>query len=270
MNDDQLPAGILLTLRRGILALEVVARSKGEATARTIAPEIGVNLGTCYQLLRTLHERGYVSRLPGGRYALGSRIRFLLEHFDSQPSPPTELMDGLSDLHRRLSETTYLATWQNGEITLTASLEGTRALRVASIDVGYSGGAHARASCKAILAFVDEDTLAEYFEGRDLPSYTPHTITKLSDLLAELGETRARGYGIDREEVDLDVANVGAAVFGREGHPIAAYSVGLAAATLDARLDTVVPELLEVAEKASRALGYRGPYPPPSVPDRPD
>src|SRR5690606_19056422 len=99
------------------------------------------------------------------------------------------------------------------------------------------------------------------------PSYTPHTITDLDEFLTELEATRQRGYGLDREEVDLDVANVGAAVFGRDSHPVAAYSVGLAAATLDTRIDTVLPELLAVAEEVSRSLGYRGPYPASAVPD---
>jgi IclR family transcriptional regulator, acetate operon repressor len=260
--NDELPTGILTTLRRGILALEAVARAKGEGTAKTIAPEIGVNIGTCYQLLRTLHERGYVSRLPGGRYGLGPRLRFLLEHYETQSAPPTELMEGLSDLHQRLNETTYLAMWQNGEITLVASLEGTRALRVGTIDVGYTEGANARATCKAILAFVGEGEVRDYFRDSGLPAYTPHTITDIDRLIDELTVTRSRGYGIDREEVDLDVANVGAAVFGSDGRPVAAYSIGLASATLDDRLDEIVPSLLHVAEDRSRALGYPGPYPP--------
>lgn len=261
MADSSHPTGTLLTLRRGIQLLEAVAAAKGQATARSLADELGVKVGTCYQLIRTLHDQGYLARLPQGRYRLGPRVRFLVEHFTADTQPPADLTRGLEELHAALGETCYLAMWQHEVITLVAALEGTRALRVGTVDVGYSEGAHARASCKVLLAYASEDRVREYFRQHTLDAYTPHTITSVDALLEELAVTRARGFGIDREEVDLDVANVAAAIFDQAGNPIAAYSVGLAAASLDDRLESVLEPQFWAAEAASRKMGYTGPYP---------
>ena len=259
---DKGPSGTLLTLRRGIMLLEAVAVAKGQATAKTLAAELGVKVGTCYQLIRTLHDQGYLSRLPQGRYRLGPRVRFLVDHFSADTQPPVDLTHGLEQLHATLGETCYLAMWQHEAITLVAALEGTRALRVGTIDVGYSEGAHARASCKALLAHVPADRVRDYFRQHEMTRYTPHTITDIDALLDELATTRKRGYGLDREEVDIDVANIAAPVFDQAGEPVAAYSVGLAAASVDSRLDEILTPLFATAERASRSLGYDGPYPP--------
>lgn len=260
-SDLKPTSGTLLTLRRGIMLIEAVARAQGQATARSLAEELGVKIGTCYQLIRTLHDQGYLTRVLGGRYRLGPRMQFLIDHFESDDSPPAELMDGLERLHAELEETTYLAAWQHDTITLVAALEGTKALRVGTIDVGHSEGAHARASCKVLLAYASEQRVREYFKHQKLGAYTPNTITSVDALLDELAATRARGFGIDRQEVDLDVANVAAAIFDEAGNPVAAYSIGLASASLDDRLDDILTPLVAAAEAASRALRYEGTYP---------
>src|SRR5262245_51058231 len=83
-------SGLLLTLDRGIQVLEQIARGQGRATAKSLTADLGINLGTCYQLLRTLQAHGYVHRLHGGRYGLGTRIGFLADHYSSSVAPAPE------------------------------------------------------------------------------------------------------------------------------------------------------------------------------------
>ena len=77
-------SGLLLTLDRGIRVLEEIAHSDGRATAKTLSASLEINLGTTYQLLRTLQANGYVNRRAGGRYQLGARIGFLIDHYKRQ------------------------------------------------------------------------------------------------------------------------------------------------------------------------------------------
>lgn len=255
-------SGILLTLDRGIQVLEQVARDRGRATAKSLTADLGINLGTCYQLLRTLQVNGYVFRLPGGRYGLGTRVGFVSDLYESSMAPPPELTDTLHDLHQALQETVYISLRHNREIPIVGVLEGTKMLRVGNLTVGYSGHPHIRASAKAFLAYVDEETLEEFFDSKEFEARTPNTIRTWEDFLTELEATRRRGYGIDNEEYAEGVTCLGTVILDESGRPFGAYGTSFPARRFPLDEATLATRMIEAGEKASRSMGYEGPYPP--------
>jgi len=255
-------SGLLLTLDRGIQVLEKIARDQGRATAKSLTAELDINLGTCYQLLRTLQAHGYVHRLPGGRYGLGSRIGYLSELYETSVAPPPELTDILHDLHQSLQETVYISVRRNRDLPIVGVLEGTRMLRVGNLTVGYSGHPHIRASAKAFLAYVDDDALEDFFDTKELEPRTPNTIRTWDEFLHELEATRKRGYGIDNEEFSEGVACIGTVILDEDGRPYGAYGTSFPVQRLAIDEADIAKQLLEAGEKASRIMGYEGPYPP--------
>lgn len=255
-------SGLLLTLNRGIQVLEEVANEQGRATAKALAAALEINLGTCYQLLRTLQANGYVHRLPGGRYGLGSRIGFLSDHYQATTAPPPELIDILHELLGSVEETVYISLRRGRKVEVAAVLEGTKALRVGNLNVGFGEHPHARASVKAFLAHAREDTVAELLEDATFEACTPHTITDRDHLLSELEATRLRGYGVDDEEFTEGVSCIGAVVLDGAGEPLGSYGTSFPAGRLATDGEAIAKHVLAAAEKASRALGYDGPYPP--------
>ncbi|HVR32235.1 MAG TPA: IclR family transcriptional regulator [Acidimicrobiia bacterium] len=255
-------AGLLLTLNRGIQVLEQVARDRGRATAKSLVTDLGINLGTCYQILRTLQANGYLHRLPGGRYTLGTRVGMLADQYDSTAAPPPELMDTLHDLHQALKETVYISIRRNRGFPIVGVLEGVRILRVGNLTVGYSGHANVRASAKAFLAYAPVEALDDFFDSRTFQPLTPNTITTWEQFLDELGATRARGYGVDREEYTSGVSCIGAAIFAEDGQPYGAYGTSLPTSRFLSDEAMIARHVMAAAERASRHMGYRGPYPP--------
>jgi IclR family transcriptional regulator, acetate operon repressor len=255
-------SGLLLTLNRGIQVLEEIAREQGRATAKSLTMSLGINLGTCYQLLRTLQANGYVHRLPGGRYGLGTRVGFLADHYQATATPPPELIDILHDLHQAVEETVYISLRRGRKIEISAFLEGTKALRVGNLTVGYGDHPHIRASAKAFLAFAPPDTVDELLEDVALESRTPNTITEWDQLWAELADTRIRGYGIDDEEFTEGVSCIGAPILDSSGAPIGSYGTSFPAGRLSTDGEPIAKLVMAASEQASRALGYSGPYPP--------
>jgi IclR family transcriptional regulator, acetate operon repressor len=256
------PSGLLLTLNRGIQVLERVATERGRATAKTLVADLEINLGTCYQILRTLQHAGYVHRLPGGRYVLGSRVGYLSDRYDSAVSPSPELLDILHDLHHALGETVYITLRRNSDLPIVGLLEGTNMLRVGSLTVGYSGHPHIRASAKAYLAHVPPASLDDFFETRTFEALTPHTITSWDALLDELDATRRRGYGIDREEYTAGVSCIGAVILDADGQPHGAYGTSLPASRFAEEETAIAGHVVQAGERASRTLGFEGTYPP--------
>jgi DNA-binding IclR family transcriptional regulator len=254
-------SGLLLTLNRGIRVLEEIARSDGLATAKVLGTSLGINLGTVYQLIRTLQSNGYVNRLPGGRYQLGPRIGFLLDHYDFQTAPPQAVMDSLHELHIATEETVYASLVQGSEISIVASREGMRRLRVGNAVVGFSAYPHARASGKAFLAYCEPEDIDYYFDDRQLERLTENTITDWDALLSELDKVREAGVAYDLEEFDEGIACLGAVILGPGGDPVGSYSAALPTARFDRRRESVAAATIKAAERASQALGYVGSYP---------
>ena len=255
-------SGLLLTLDRGIKVLEEIARSDGLSTAKGLSSSLGINLGTVYQLIRTLQANGYVNRMPGGRYKLGPRIGFLIDNYDVQTAPPQPVMDALHELHLSTEETVYASLVQGSEITIVAGREGMRRLRVANAVAGYSRYPHARASGKAFLAYCSPDELEQFFDDRQLEARTENTITDWDELLEGLARVREEGLAYDHEEFDEGIACVGAVIVGADGKPIGSFSAALPTPRFERRRAAVAAAIRKAAEQASSALGYVDSYPP--------
>jgi len=215
----------LHTLERGVRLLEAIAAGDGTATAKVLGRQLDLKIGTCYHLLRTLVGSGHVVRLPGGRYDIGPRSAALGRHLQRRAGPSPELAVILTRLHNRTHETSYLSGWYRGGLVLQHFLAGLHSLHVVNLDVGYTGHMHARASCKAVLAFLPREQVATMFEGVELAPVTARTITDFDELTRELARVRRQGYAVDDEEFDEGVACVSAPFFDADGAPVGAFTV---------------------------------------------
>jgi IclR family acetate operon transcriptional repressor len=249
-------SGGLTTLQRGLLLLELIAQADGEATAKQLGEQTGIKIGTCYHLLRTLVEEGYVIRLGAGRYSLGHRIASLQARLRERQAPDPAIVSILRTLWQRVDETTYLTGWYGDEIVLQTFLPGSHAVSVRNLDIGYAGNVHARASCRAMLALLGEDKAKAMLENVDRPMMTRHTITDLEALLVELRLTVDRGFAVDREEFADGVCCIGAAFLDRTGFPCGSYTVSVPLHRFEAQYDFLGQSVVEAAQSASRYLGY--------------
>lgn len=273
-------ATLLQTLTRGLEVLELVATSNGQATAKMIAHTVGLRSSTCYHLLRTLKQAGYVVRVEGGTYDVGPRAGALGHHLDTRFGPSPEISALLSRLHNKTQETAYVCGWYHGSIVMQQFIGGTHALVVKQLEVGYSGNMHARASCKSVLAHLPEDIVAAMFSGVELAALTPKTTTTYPALVAELAQVRRRGFAADDEEFHEGVCCVSSAFFDAQDNPVGSFTVSVPSNRASSLLTTVAAEVHEAASlattmlrsgrlvvneqatPASRERGWRRPQPP--------
>lgn len=254
--------GVLLTLHRGLQTLEAVARLGGDATAKELSDQLNIHVGTCYQILRTLQVNGYVKRLPGGRYGLGPQISSLSGHFESNTAPPTALLAVLRDLHAVVDESVYISLRQGSKIVISAYMEGTKAVRVGALHVGYSDYPHARATSKCFLAYTDPREFKSYLNKEHLEKLTPATIDNWDELLQDFRITRDRGFGLDIEEFTEGVGCIAAVILNNDSLAVGAIGVSMPIAALKLRSDEIIRAAKEAGQRASEALGYQGSYPP--------
>jgi IclR family acetate operon transcriptional repressor len=244
-------SGTLVTLLRGLSVLEEVAAAGGATTAKAISRKLGINLGTTYHLLRTLRASGYIVRLHGGQYDVGASSSALSRRLQLRCGPPPELSPLLVRLHNRTQETAYLCGWYHGTIMLQQYIAGQRALIVRNLEAGYSGNMHARASCKAVLAFLPEKQVATMFSGLDLPRVGPKTVDSYEELVESLTQTRRQGYALDLEEFAEGVCCISAPFFGADDAPLGSFTVSVPISRFQTSQTKLIADTREVAVMAT-------------------
>ena len=191
---------------RTVELLELLA-TRGDRPARLqeLADELGVPRSSMYALLQTLISRGWVrTDLTGSLYGIG--IHALLagtSYLDSDPRVRA-VRPYLDEASQALGETIHMGRLDGRDVAYLATRESHEYLRTIS-RVGRRLPAHVGALGKALLAEWPDERLPE----GPYEALTPNTRTTRDSLLADLAETRARGYSVDREEGVLGIVGFG-------------------------------------------------------------
>lgn len=239
---------------RVVDVLELLADS-GQMSLAEVAASLGVSRPTAYRLLAGLQARGYVEHLPLEHgYRLGPAIRALAAR--SAGSLVTRLAErALADLRASTGETVNLALVRRGRIVYAAILDGVYALRLSGT-VGQEVPPHATALGKSMLAATAPEQRDLLLGSAPYRAFTPNTLTEREALERELQATRARGYAIDREEMDVGAVCIAAPIVAGDGRPIAALSVSAVAARFpEERWSPVGRAVKRWADEISAELG---------------
>ena len=237
--------------------LSHVAEQPAGSTAKEIAGALGLPLPTAYHLLGTLVGEGLLAKDGHRRYQLGPVVGTIADAYARQLTPPEFLVAPLHRLAHETSETAYVATWRHGRIAVLASVEGSSAVRVSGLHLGFAGFGHARASGKVLLAYGTDAMRRTYLLANPLVPVTARTIVEPHELELELERTRLRGYAVDEEEFREGVACAAAPVL-EDGRIVAAYSLSAPIERFRRNREQLLGQLVAVAREAEGALRTNG------------
>lgn len=219
-------AGRIQSVVRALTIVDMVAASASPMRTKEIAEAMDLHLATTAHLLSSLVQMGYLERHKR-EYVLGRRkILHLASLVEADWSPTPHQMQLLQNLVAKTGETAYISSLRRDSVSMDAVVEGTQSVRVAGLSIGTIGHIHARASGKVLLAFSSETQRRALLTANGpLTARTPHTITDQTQLAAELDDTRARGYAIDREEFALGIGGAAVPLFEGNQPPRRALSI---------------------------------------------
>lgn len=237
---------------RSLSVSEIVARS-------------GLPRSTAHRLVLSLREIGLLDqdgarheyRLGLKLFELGNSVLFNMDiHRESRVI--VELLSQVA------GETVHLCVFDGWRMVFVDRQVGGRSGPNNSTIVMEASPCHCTGVGKAALAFQSEQVI-ERIIRLGLPAYTRNTITDPQALRAELAAIRARGYSLDRGEVETGVRCVAAPVRNGAGRVIAAISAtGPDRRMPEERLHALAPKVVEHAALLSRRLGHA----PPAQPKR--
>lgn len=242
---------------RALDILELLAASREALPLSEIGVRTGLNTSTCHHLLNTLRERGYVTQEGRSRaYALGNSVFALSDGRTRQLDLVADVMPILKAMNERTAEAVHLAVLAPNGLATLAKLETLQAVKVDAGFVGKSDAAHATATGKAMLAFLERATLDRVLGAQGLKRFTERTICDRVALERDFEEIRRTGIAEDREEFQPGVWCLGAPIRDRFGVVIA--SVSCSVPTFRAApeiMDAIREEVRQAADAISVYLG---------------
>lgn len=238
---------------RTVELLEYFAGHRGLHSLAELQQSLGYPKSSLYMLLRTLTDLGWIETDGTGTlYGIGLRALLVGTSYIDGDHIVSAARDTLEWLAEATNETVHLARLDGPDVVYLATRESQHYLRPMS-RVGRRLPAHVTSLGKALLA---ERTDAEVNRilPDDLPALTQNSLVDRAALAADLAQTRARGYAVDREENVLGVRCFGAALrYQRPARDALSCSVPVARLT-PGRDEQIAQALLAARERLERIL----------------
>lgn len=244
--------GALMT---GLDLLEALSTVTKPVGVTELSRLVDGDKGNVHRLLAALEARGYVTRHEATKgYSLAPAVVQLAGTMLRNMDLVTLARPLMAELVAITGESTHLAHRTSRGGVYLARERKSQGIMVET-EIGAEVAIHATATGKALFCCEEPERVAELV-GPKLERFTNLTITDIDGFLAELAETRARGYAVDDEELNLGVRCVAAPITDIEGQVVA--SVGLSGpanrVTRD-RIDDYGRMVGDVANKLTAHLG---------------
>lgn len=253
--DDKTAQNTIKSLDRAMEVFEFLSEAQGKALS-TLASDLGQSPATIYRILVTLEGRGLVAFDQLDQvWHIGPRAFVIGTRFLKR----TSLVDRARPIMRQLmeatGETANLGIEQNGHVLFVSQVETHATIR-AFFPPGTLSRLHASGIGKALMAQMDGPRLDKLLATAPMEHFTEYTLTNRDALLADLAQTRARGYAIDGEERNLGMRCVAAPVFDIHGDAVAGISVSGPTSRVEAgRVTEYSHAVVAAAQELSAAIG---------------
>lgn len=242
------------TALRAFRVLETVANSSEPLGVAEVARLTGLDRATCYRMLRTIEQAGYVVRDHATRsFRPSRRIISLARTLLADDESRALVSQALKRISRITAETSHYSEMDGDSAVLTQRAKGTQLVAV-DFQIGERYPLHTTSVGKAILAHQDDAAVATYLD-RPLVGLTARTITDPVRLRDELRRVRETGISFDRGELAEGMNCVAVPVRGSRGTVVAGISIsGPDSRFTDARLEELAAAIRAETEVLTQAL----------------
>ena len=245
---------LLTSVERALDVLETMAASPRPVPAKAVAQQLGISLGTSYRVLHTLEHAGYVVRLGHGCFGFGGKATALSRAFQESLDVVGTFRPALKRLALEAEEDGYLAVLRGGEIAVAEVIEGSSALHIGGLEVGFSRVAHASAVGKVLLAACSHETVDDYLGQQHLRALTQRTLVRRRDIKDDLQTVRETGVGYDLEELAVGCCCVAAPVRDARGAVVGSVGLSVPADRWRREAARITRLCVSAAARASSAL----------------
>jgi DNA-binding IclR family transcriptional regulator len=204
------PAGGVQVIARAAQMLRALEGEPRGLSLAQIAERVGLPRSTVHRIVTALAAEGLLASVSST-----GRVRIGPEFARPAAAGPAELWRPVEPfmqrLHDQLGETIDCGMLDGSQVRVIHVIPTTRYMLRAIAEVGQSFPLYCTAKGKALLAALDRPVALRKLPST-LHSYTPHTLTSVAAIEADLAKVAETGVAYDREEATLGICAVGIAV----------------------------------------------------------
>lgn len=196
------------TADRTLDIFESFARRQRPITVSDLARELSLPTSTCFSLVRTLADRGFIYYLrPRGAFYPTRRLSQVAEAIAHHDPIAQHIRPHLEALRDATGETVILGKLQGLGVVYLEIVESPHAVRY-TMNVGAVRELHASSIGKAILAAMDQEPRNRLLAELKYPKLTDNTLRNRAQYERSLEEGSKRGYWTNVGESSPDVMGV--------------------------------------------------------------
>lgn len=241
---------------RSLEAIWLLAGSSEPLTAGEFAAALGLGRTSAYRLLESLVAAGWVSaRGRPQRYSASYRVAEVGIRFLRQSRVREVVLPYMLEMSQTVQAQTLLNFYEHGEVVITDGVENIGERLVTSV-MGNRAPALRTASGKILLAYEHESEVKRVHAASDHAEIEGGRVT-LQQLVAQLDETKTRGYGVADRELNANSSGFAVPLFDAANHAVAAIGIPVHGELTTELIERYRQPALDVAHRASISLGQR-------------
>jgi IclR family transcriptional regulator, blcABC operon repressor len=256
--DEQGTAKPVPALVRAKRILDTLAQDSQPRGTSELARTLSLPRSTVHGLCRTLADLGLLIRVGATQFTIGPHVLSWANAFESQNSI-TRAFNELAELVDR-PEAINLSILTGREVMYIGCRQGSDPLGVRFRE-GLRFPAPFTATGKAMLSTMADEEVLELFHDGWPAALTQRSVPDVQSFLAELEQTRRRGYSIDDGQLRDAMICFGAPVFAAgQGTAVAGVAIAhLSGTDIEAVGLEISSAVHRLAAELSRRLGAPGP-----------
>jgi DNA-binding IclR family transcriptional regulator len=245
---------------RVVAVLDSLARAPSTGVGvRQLATNLGLSRSAVHRVLQALAELHVARVLPSGSYGPGTLMASWAAFLAERHNLLTAASDVLDRLVATVSESAYLFSYQSPDrhATVLAGSQCSKPVRYV-LEIGSTAPLHIGAAGKAILAYLPEDLIVELVPGRTVKDRQ----AARAGLLADLAESRQRGYAVSLAERIPEAFGIASAFF-IDGNPAGSIDITIPRYRMDpGKTETFGRLVFSAAHELTHLLGVDTDSPP--------
>lgn len=244
----------MTSLARGLAVIRAFSDQRRSLTIAQISHKTGIPRAAVRRCLHTLKQLGYADS-DSNNFSLKPKVLTLGYSYLSSTPLTVSALPFLNQISRTLNESCSLAVLDDNQVLYVARSATSRIMSVA-LNTGSRLPAYCTSLGRAILAYLPEEVLDEYFSKVELKAYTDRTVVSAKRVREILEGVRQSGYALVEEELEVGLRSIAVPVRGASGEVVAALNVGAQATRVSSRQmkDEFLPVLLRGAQEMAVLL----------------
>lgn len=247
---------VILSVAKAMELLQLLSRADRPLTLTELTGRCDYPRSTVFGLLTTMRSYDVVRQTPEGKYTLGLRLFEYGRQVERSWDISRVARPYMEHLSRRTGFSAMLSICQGGSVITLDQVEARDKLRVVS-DVGSRLPIYCTSQGKVFLAHMPRSGAEKLLRRQSMTQFTPHTVTRVEELLREVDACRAAGYAIENGEYKIGLRSISAPVHTVEGE--VRYTVGVIGmfrSTHSEEFQSAIAQVRDTAAMISAALGY--------------